>query len=69
MGEIFYFIIVVGNTKKILINKLIIRVELAKFFELSVSEAFESIKEQILACGGNPIVSNINIGEQVLFKF
>ena len=62
-----YFIL--SLLRVILKFKLIIRVELAKFFELSVSEALESIKEQILACGGNPIVSDINIGEQVLFKF
>ena len=54
-----YFIL--SLLRVILKFKLIIRVELAKFFEFSISEALESIKGQISACGDKPMASTLNL--------
>ena len=54
-----YFIL--SLLRVILKFKLIIRVDLAKCFEFSISEALESIKGQILACGGKSMASTLNL--------
>ena len=54
-----YFIL--SLLRVILKFKLIIRVDLAKCFEFSISEALKSIKGQISACGDKPMASTLNL--------